>query len=275
MVQTKVTNEIINETTSEQDNNPNEGRNSWTWTQTNLLKQKHNDTEKRAHILHNIYALIILHLALPNTEIMSSVFLILQIFNYALSGMIEQWNEGQFSYIHLQILSKCSRLIEKNQHCPHWLQLGWCLCDVQLCSERLLTVEESVECVVLRRWLMQVPADMAGTQPDMDHKNKMREKAVREKEKQKVRRLDWQCIEIMSERGRRCTCNCTCFFGRTRQTERNVLAVWLKINCYPGSESGLKYSFHCRLILAQVNLIGIYFKTSVCYLLIIFFILSL
>lgn len=47
-----------------------------------------------------------------------------------------------------------------------------------------------MECVVLRSWLMQVPADMAGTQPDMDHKNKMREKAVREKEKQKVRRLD-------------------------------------------------------------------------------------
>lgn len=64
------------------------------------------------------------------------------------------------------------------------------MCDVQLCSERLLTVEESVECVVLRSWLMQVPADIAGTQPGMDHKNKTREKAVREKERQKVRRLD-------------------------------------------------------------------------------------
>lgn len=49
-----------------------------------------------------------------------------------------------------------------------------------------------MECVVLRSWLMQVPADMAGTQPGMDykHKNKTREKAVREKERQKECRLD-------------------------------------------------------------------------------------
>jgi len=44
-----------------------------------------------------------------------------------------------------------------------------------------------VECVVLRSWLMQVPADMAGTHPGMDYKlkNKTREKAVREKERQR------------------------------------------------------------------------------------------
>jgi len=66
------------------------------------------------------------------------------------------------------------------------------MCDVQLCSERLLTVEESVECVVWRSWLMQVPADMAGTHPGMDymHKNKTREKAVREKVRHRERGLD-------------------------------------------------------------------------------------
>lgn len=45
---------------------------------------------------------------------------------------------------------------------------GFCVSRIQLCSEKMLTVEGSVEYVVLRGQLMQVLADMAGAHPSMD-----------------------------------------------------------------------------------------------------------
>lgn len=75
-----------------------------------------------------------------------------------------------------------------------WLFIGAdvCVSRIQLCSEKLLTVEGSVEYVVLRGRLMQVLADMAGAHPSMDytHKSKTRESRERKSERQRERGLD-------------------------------------------------------------------------------------
>lgn len=75
-----------------------------------------------------------------------------------------------------------------------WLFIGAdvCVSRIQLCSERLLTVKESVECVVLCGQLTQVLAYMAGTHPSMDYtqKSKTRESRERKSERQRERGLD-------------------------------------------------------------------------------------
>lgn len=63
---------------------------------------------------------------------------------------------------------------------------------IQLYSERLLTVEESVECVVLHGRLTQVLADTAGAHPGMDYTqmSKTRESRERNSERQREQGLD-------------------------------------------------------------------------------------